>query len=191
MEKFFRVEVGSLVDVAYHRWDRELEKIENAIGAFFKEKGIESTRNSYGKTGMYGTHAVEGDEKNIQLGLIPTEKDLSTFGNQLCKKENDHDIRYFKKNSEIRKEFATKAIELSLCKLMKPSPGGFAGFYKYTPPNRSRLFEYNGVLYGSIEAENVENPLVEGIIEMSGSDFYKIIEQIEAQENGGTENGTN
>lgn len=191
MEKFFRVEVGSRVDIAYHRWNHETQKIAEVVREFFKEKEIESPSYNYGKNGICGTHATQGDEDNIQLGLVPTENDLKNFGTQICKQEKSYAIRYLKKTSVLRKEFAQRAIENSLCKLEKPSAGGWAGFYSYIPPCRTRLFEYKGVLYGSIEATEVGNSLIEGIIEISGVNFYKVIEAIEAEEDGGTDNGTN
>lgn len=191
MERFFRVEVGSPVDSAYHEWEVETSKIRIAIQAFFRDKGIESPKYRYGKTGTFGTHAKQGDENSIYLGITPTKNDLKNFGSQICKKENSYEIRYFKKNSVLRKEFAKIAIDNTLCKLEKPCPGGWEGFYNHTGPSKNRLFYYNDILYGSIEANEVGKPNVEGIIEMPGSEFYKILEAIEIEENGGTENGTN
>jgi hypothetical protein len=191
MEKFFRVEAGSPVDVQYEEWVVESEKVRAVVDSFLEKHGIEANKFNYGKNGSSGEACYPGCEKDIWFGIYATPMDIIKLQSEL-KKPDSEGISYFRKNSKLRKELAELAIENKLRKLRKPSVTGHLGFYYcYYFKSWTRLFKYEGVLYGSVDSEKISDPSVDGITEMSGSEFYKIIEQIDSKKNGGTKNGEN
>lgn len=192
MEKFFRVEVGAKPYEDWQLWLTESKKINTVVNAFMDKHGIEANKYWYSKDGTVGEAAKPGDEKRIWFAIVPEGEDEIRLKGHLNKAQPQSGRCYFKKNSPLYKEFAQMAIENSLRRIDKPSPGGFSGFYNYEMgTTTTRLFMYKGILYGSISNENVGNPRIEGIIEMPGSEFYKILEAIEAEEKGGSSDGEN
>lgn len=191
MERFFRVEAGSPVEVAYWEWLTEAERVRVAVNQFFKDNEIETNIYCFRKYGSYGVPCTTERAREIALGIVPTPKDLEKFEGMLKKQAVDG-VRFFKERSTIMKSFAEIAGTQALRDLRKPAVSGAGGFYYcYHQPSVSRLFDFEGILYGSIEAEKIIETEREGIIEILGSEFYKVIEQMDAKRTGGTENGEN
>ena len=157
MDKFYTVNEGSSLYEDYCAWHDSIASNKKIVDDFFKEVGIEATLY------LPSVNAI---------GIVPTDSDREKFAKQLCSKETDEGLRFFKKNSTVHKEWIKRAVELK--NLYKPSP---AWLNKYMGRSSSRLFDYNGVIYCSFSAEQIEMP--EGVFtEIKGSEFYKIMEEI-------------
>ena len=158
LEKFFTVNEGSQLYDDYWAWKNSIEPNRKIADDFFKEFGIESTL-------FCPSHNV--------IGIVPTENDKAKFEKQLCSKETNEGLRFFKKNSAINKEWVKRAIEIK--NTHKPSP---AWYNNYMGRSSSRLFDYNGVLYCSFSADQIEMSS-DIFTEIKGSEFYRIMEEIE------------
>ena len=106
------------------------------------------------------------------IGIVPTDNDRIKFAKQLCTKESNEGLRFFKKNSAINKEWVKRAVNLK--NVHKPSP---AWLNNFMGKSSSRLFDCNGVLYCSFSANQIEMP-VDTFTEIKGSEFYKVMEEM-------------
>lgn len=158
MDKFYTVNEGSSLYADYWAWKNCLAPNKKLVDDFFKEFGIEAD--------LYC-------QSSVVIGIVPTKNDKIKFAKQLCLKETDEGLRFFKKNSAINKEWVKRAVGLK--NAHKPSP---AWLNKYMVRSSSRLFDYNGVLYCSLSANQIEMPS-DTFTEIKGSEFYKIMEEIE------------
>lgn len=158
MDKFYTVNEGSSLYNDYWAWRNSMASNKKIVDDFFKEFGIEAD--------LYCPTAGV-------IGIVPTDNDKVKFAKQLCSKESNEGLRFFKKNSAINKEWIKRAVELK--NLHKPSP---AWLNKYMGRSSSRLFDYNGVVYCSISASKIEVP-INTFTEIKGSEFFKIMEEIE------------
>lgn len=158
MEKFYTVNEGSRLYDDYWAWQNSVEPNRKIANDFFSEVGIESN--------LYCPFPT-------RLGIVPTENDKIKFAKQLCSKETNEGLRFFKRNSAINKEWTKRAINLK--NVDKPSP---AWYNNYMGHSSSRLFDYNGVLYCSFSADQIEMPS-DIFTEIKGSEFYKVLEEIE------------
>lgn len=158
LEKFYTVNEGSSLYKDYWAWKNSIEPNRKIADEFFKEFGIEST--------LFCPFSTV-------IGIVPTENDKVKFGKQLCSKETNEGLRFFKKNSAINKEWVRRAVNLK--NVSKPSP---AWLNSYMGQSSSRLFDYNGVLYCSFSANQIAMPS-DVFTEIKGSEFYKIMEEIE------------
>lgn len=179
MEKFFKVAEGAKPYADYDLWMNENKKVNKVVCEFLDKHGIEARQYFYSKDGISGEAAKQGDEKQFWFGIVPAGEDLERFKRHL-NKPRDGNRYYFKKGSTLYKEFAQMAIENQLRSIRKPSAGGIDGYYDCNwCSSKTRLFLHDGVLYGSIECENLGAPKVNGIIEIPGSEFYKVLEAVE------------
>lgn len=158
MDKFYTVNEGSSLYADYWAWKNSFVPNKKLVDDFFKEFGIEADLYCH---------------DSMVIGIVPTENDKIKFAKQLCSKETNEGLRFFKKNSVINKEWKKRAVDLK--NVHKPSP---AWFNKYMGRSSSRLFDYNGVLYCSFSANQIEMPS-DTFTEIKGSEFYKIMEEIE------------
>lgn len=157
MEKFYTVNEGSHLYDDYWAWRNSLAPNKQLVDDFFKEFGIESD--------LYcPTLSV--------IGIVPTDNDKVKFAKQLCAKETNEGLRFFKKNSAVNKAWVERAVNLK--NLHKPSP---AWLNQYMGRSSSRLFDYNGIVYCSISANQIAVP-ADTFTEIKGSEFYKIMEEI-------------
>lgn len=157
MDKFYTIKEGSSLYNDYWAWKNSIMPNKKIVDDFFNEFEIEAT--------LYCANVAS-------IGIVPTDNDKAKFSKQLCSKETNEGLRLFKKNSAINKEWVKRAVDLK--NIYKPSP---AWFNKYMGRSSSRLFDYNGVLYCSFSAEQIEMPL-DTFTEIKGSEFYKIMEEI-------------
>ena len=100
--------------------------------------------------------------------------DKVKFVKQLCSKETNEGLRFFKKNSFINKEWVKRAVGLK--NVRKPSPAWYNNYMM--GHSSSRLFDYKGVVYCSFSADQIEMPS-DTFTEIKGSEFYKVMEEIE------------
>ncbi|WP_251316683.1 hypothetical protein [Flintibacter muris] len=158
MDKFYTVNEGSSLYDDYWAWKNCLVPNKKIVDDFFKEFGIEAD--------LYC-------QNSTVIGIVPTENDKIKFAKQLCSKETDEGLRFFLKNSAINKEWVKRAVGLK--NVHKPSP---AWLNKYMGRSSSRLFDHNGILYCSFSANQIEMPS-DVFTEIKGSEFYKVMEEIE------------
>lgn len=157
MEKFYTVNEGSKLYDDYWTWRNSIASNKKIVDDFFKEFGIEAD--------LYC-------QNSTVIGIVPTDNDRIKFAKQLCTKESDEGLRFFKKNSAINKEWVKRAVNLK--NVHKPSP---AWLNNFMGKSSSRLFDYNGVLYCSFSANQIEMP-VDTFTEIKGSEFYKVMEEM-------------
>lgn len=158
MEKFYTVNEGSRLYDDYWAWRNSIEPNKKIVNDFFSEFGVEASLYCPGPS---------------RIGIVPTENDKVKFAKQLCSKETNEGLRFFKKTSAIGKEWAKRALNLK--NVSKPSP---AWYNNYMGRSSTRLFDYNGVLYCSFSADQIEMPS-DTFTEIKGSEFYRILEEIE------------
>lgn len=161
MEKYFIVNENSSLHSQYFKWKQNMHDVNEHIKAFFAKHEIEANKYAPYKNALY---------------IEPTENDKIKFFKMLCK-ETKNGLCKFKDSSAIRKAWSNLIYENKLEILHKP----MVGFYFSTiGHSSSRIFDYDGVLYCSIEAETMGIPSNDkGIIEIKASEFYKVIESIE------------
>ena len=159
MEKFFTVNEGSQLYQNYWNWRNNIKANNDIAKSFMLEHGIETTWYCPGKD---------------VFGIVPTDHDKEKFGDQLRIGETNDGLRFFKKNSVIGKAWREYGEKLKF--LHKPSPTWYNKFV--VGRSSSRLFDYNGVVYCSITAENIDVSGCNTFTEIKGSEFYKNMEEI-------------
>ncbi|MDB5052648.1 MAG: hypothetical protein JWM44_698 [Bacilli bacterium] len=160
MEKYYIVTEKSSLHKSWFDYKANVSVVNDLVKKFTAENGIESSEYYVSDTEIY---------------IVPSEKDVETFGKSLGA-TLDNGLRRFSMRSKICKAWmeALRVAELKV--LRKPMVilyfRGIGGKYK------SRIFDQNGVLYCSIDpADGKEN---EGLIEMKASEFFKIVEESES-----------
>lgn len=166
MERFFKVLKSNSIYNEYFKWWDNRKKQKEQWGIFREKHGIETDYFS----------------PCYDLYIIPTNNDLKKFENDFYKKEYPSGLKKFKKSSTIQKDWQ-KLCETNIKIIHKPSIiFDFCLVGKMT----TRLFHYNDELYCSINYNsdlNINDTFVpSGYEEIKGSEFYKIIEQIEEEE---------
>lgn len=164
MEKFYIVPEGTKLHTDFTNYEtckKELARIANDFMT------------------AYGIGAKIVVPLRDSFGISPTKDDEKMFGSQLCKKEVDG-IRFFKKNSALGKEWATKTDGIRFDGMP------FLPFYFRNIGWRtwSRLFRLNGVVYCTMESQTENFHPVEDLQEIKASEFWRTIEEYEdAQKN--------
>ena len=111
---------------------------------------------------------------NESFAIQPTYKDTGLF-NKMLKVPIEDGIRFFKKNSKVNKDWLELLKSNDVNVLRKPFLMRY--FNNAYGKIRSRLFDVDGILYCSIECENVDNiECPEGMERIKTSEFYKIVE---------------
>ena len=161
MERYFKV-TNSVVGREYMK-HKENSRLVNELYKKFKEEN--------------GIEAKDYCPRNTWLGIVPTENDKEKFKTSLCKKEYSNGLISFKKNSKINKSWVNKLIENNI-EITNSSDIIFLSFYilgRYS----SRLFDVDKEIYLSLDGDEyyIKNlKLLDGMIEMKASEFFKIIE---------------
>lgn len=163
-EKFYKVRTESKLYAQYFDWLNSREIVVEALKKFEVENGFET-----GSTAAWGPH----------LYLKTTTTNFLKYADQLTKQSVDGGLTVkFKKWSEIGKMWAAVAKDLRF--IQKPIVGFFNNAIS-VGGSSSRIFDYRGEVYCSLEANKIEMP--ENIfVEMKGSEFYKIIELMEQED---------
>jgi len=158
MKKFYIVEEGSKLYQDYKDWIDTYLKNNKRIFDFMREHRI---------------YATEYFSNNYRFGIVPKVFDDEKFGNQFIKHIYPHGLRLFKKNSFIGKNWVKYASTMKFP--IYPSPARYNEYY--TDRDSSELLYYDGLLYASIDAENISVP--DTIFhEIQESEFYKIMEDL-------------
>ena len=151
MNKYFIIEDEKFKST-WSRYKEDLEKLNDAYKQIPEEYEIES--DNYYVT-IY------------TLKVSTTENDKKKFSKSLCK-----DGESFKKNSIIAKRFMMLIGEKGITSVIKPNFFGYGFGCRYS----SRLFEQDGILYGSVENSTNEFEIPHGFKEIKASEFYKVVE---------------
>lgn len=159
MEKFYIVKEGSRLHTDYWEWRNSVSENNKIVIGFFEQHGIEAIK-----------YWILKD----QIGIIPAKNDEDKFEKQFTKYALENGLRLFKRNSVIGKAWTKQAEDMKI--YHKPFPSWYNSVC--VGRSSSRLFDHKGVLYCSYNAEQVEMPETM-FHEIKGSEFYKIMEEIE------------
>jgi len=111
---------------------------------------------------------------NESFAIQPTDKDTELL-NKMLKVPIEDGVRFFKKNSKVNKDWLELLKSNDVKVLRKPFLMRY--FNNVYGKIRSRLFDVDGILYCSIECENVDDiKCPEGMERIKTSEFYKIVE---------------
>lgn len=162
MDKYFIVTEKSRLYNDYFNYIQNKKEIHEHVKHFLDEHGIKAKY-----------YACLG----YSLYIEPTEEDLEIFGGMLCRPK-PNGLRRFKENSRIGKAWAKRLQTAHLEALS--SPNMLLYLDSFIPRYRSRLFHVGTTLYGSIESD-YDFTLPEEFKEIKASEFYRVLEEIEAQ----------
>lgn len=117
------------------------------------------------------------------LGITMSDEEHEKFKNQLkstplyCGSDNGP-VYIFKKNSPIAKEYR----KLNIVEAHRPCIGFELDVCYFSL--KGRLFDYKGVVYGTLDSEELkkDDPMPVGWSEISKSEFYGVIDEIEKEE---------
>jgi len=173
VERFFKVTAESPLYHDYMAYIRNAHEVNELVKAFMDKHGIE--------TSLYIPY-------NEKLYIQPTKADTEKFDAMLCKPETGN-VRAFKKNSLVGKDWITSLKERNLKILHKPFvplyfPHRGGGHYQ------TRLFQIDGVVYCSIAGGFRQLDTPKGMVKIKASEFFRIIEEHEekSQKTGGEAN---
>lgn len=155
MERFFIVKQDSQLYKDYFRYLEDGKKLIAAFNELREQFGIETCKFYPDKE---------------RLIIVPTKNDAEKFKN-LMKKTSYGE---FKKASEHHKAWVEKVKNIEHMR----SPRLLYYFPLLGKRWSERLFEYNGKVYCSIDA-NVDFKIPDFVTEIKGSEFYKVIEESE------------
>mgnify|MGYP004560619449 CR=1 FL=1 len=164
MEKFYIVTDQSPLRQQYLDYVESNAKIREFYITFAKKFGIEAEK-------FAPTETV--------LGVVPTKHDSDQFAKQFCKNSDGKTgLRFFKLRSAVNKDWVGELKESQIKILRKPSLSWELGIFGKC---WTRLFTHGDTVYASLESEkDFKDPA--GFLAIPGSQFYKIIEEIEAAE---------
>lgn len=166
MERCFIIEKEASLHKKYYDYVALRDKNHEVISAFISENIKDTPKYSY---------FADFDTFGIDL----TNEEYEKFKNQLTKGyrrlEDGRKLYVFKRNSRIGKKY--KALGLTTAH--KPM-AGFELDNCYFRIN-SRLFDHKDTLYASLSSEGLhkDDPVPVGWREISKSEFYAVIDEIE------------
>lgn len=159
MEQYFEITSQSSRYKEYFDYLEADEACRKAVKKFIEENNIHTEH-----------YAVFGGA----LWIDNNQENREKYGNQL-KKDGDDGLAAFKKTSKIGRAWTGLGIK----EVHKPHVSFF--FVDPSYSSRTRLFHVGEKLYCSIDCMNrstkVKTP--QGFIEMKASEFFKIIEDVE------------
>lgn len=166
MERYFKVKKDNVIYNQYFDWYNNLDNLRNRWKQFKNLVGIESDEFVPRK----------------ELYIIPTENDLNKFGRFFYKEIFSGNLRKFKSNTTIQKDWE-RFISNNKVIVEKPNVAiNFITNGLYSQRIQTRLFNYEDEVYCSVEA-NFPNTyeIPEGFEEIKGSEFHKIMETIQEE----------
>lgn len=168
-EKFFVVTEASPLHKEYFDWKKNSYNVNEFVKVFTQEHGIEACEYSTSSDRFY---------------IVPTKNDRAKFASQVAVHELPNGLYAFKKNSPIGVSWVEELNAHSLTVERRP----FIPIYMKHSCGRSssRIFDVNGILYMSFVGDG-EFEANDGIREIKGSEFYKAIEDYEAEVNHNAE----
>lgn len=169
MEKCFIIESSAELHKKYFDYIALRNKNNEIVKKFIYENISEKENFTY------------STNRDRSFSLVLTDEEYEKFKPQLLKSytyTGKGKLYTFKKNSQIGKLYA----KLEIIPAFRPSLPWELSFC--LGQARSRLFDYDDVLYGTIDSgeltDNAKFP--EGWREISKSEFYAIIDKIEQEE---------
>ena len=164
MEKFYVVTDQSPIRQRYLNYVESNGKIREFYKAFAEKFGIEAE--------MFAPTATV-------LGVVPTKRDSDQFAKQFCKNsDGETGLRFFKLRSAVNKAWVEELTENQIKICRKPNITWELGILGKC---WTRIFANGGTVYASIESEKDFNDPA-GFLAIPGSQFYSVIEAIEAAE---------
>lgn len=157
MEKFYIAEEGSKLRKDYLEHKESVEKVRELIIKFFDTHGI--TADKYYVNNKY-------------LHIVPTEEDKEKFSNQLCKPKDG--LYRFRANSKINRAWVRTLEANEVQVISRPMVPLYFDRY-WGRKMQSRLFEIDGVVYCSFNADGEFKP-TDKLKEIKASEFFKVIE---------------
>lgn len=162
VERFFVVNKDSEFYTAYKKYKENRKTVNERIKEFFANAGIET--HEYFCT-------------NQQLQIVPAASDIERLGNQLCAKCSENGLRRFKSQSKINRAWVSYISDMEI--MDRP----YLFIYLKGLHGSSRLFFDGDTLYCSGEMDDGATA-PDGVTEIKGSEFFAVIEKMEAQEKG-------
>lgn len=162
-EKFYIVTEKSPLFKEYFDWKQNVHDVNEFVKEFMQKHGIESCEYSAACERFY---------------IVPAESDRIKFLSQFTANELPGGLYAFKKNSSIGKAWTSELRAHNLSVKCRP----FVPFHIKHSCGRSssRIFDVNEILYMSFAGDG-EFEAEEGIREIPGSEFYKVIEDCQKQ----------
>jgi hypothetical protein len=181
MERSFIATKESRYYKNFIKYQEDAERQRVFVKEFFKKSGVETREFYIIGDGMVGIPFDDYDKKNITLAIMPTEKDINSFGKYLLKP--DHiGLRAFRKNSKFAKVFAQKCIdEQIVINIYHLDLRDYFKSIDCASYNYSRIPCEEG-FYIKIESKGLnESEIPEGFTEIKLSEFHKAKEEFESK----------
>lgn len=158
---------------------KKAEKQSNFVKRFFNEKGIEGSKYIVGGNGCVNVPFSDFEKSKIGIKIESTENNLNKFNKMLCKPDK-YNLRQFKKNSKVSKEFAQKCVDEEIViNLYQPRIGDYFDSLGFNGYSYQRLYN-DEQYYIKIESEYLkEDEILNGFIEIKDSEFYIMKENLE------------
>ena len=167
MERYFIIKDKGLIKL-YHEYKFMIAKLNSAFCEFCKKHDIEAKQYYMSATNLH---------------IVATENDVKKFSSQIRKNTDG----LFRRNSELAKEWVLLCKEneietphkpvWQMSSLINAKSGLFENRF------HSRMFEINGILYGSYGIDrDWELTNTEAFQELKASEFWKIVEDAENSE---------
>ncbi|MTI49440.1 MAG: hypothetical protein FH761_16530 [Firmicutes bacterium] len=178
MERCFIASKESDYLKEHKRYEKLQSQQRKFVDEFMSEKGIESNKFLVGGDGFINKPFKEHQKSDIRFRIVPTEKDIETFGSVL-NKPNEHGLCMFRKNSSIAKEFAEKCVDNEIVvNLHSPRVGDYFGSLRYGGYSYT-TFELDNDFYLAVESDKLkEDELPKGFKEIKQSEFYLAKERL-------------
>ena len=166
MERCFIIESSAKLHKRYYAYEDLWKKNHETIKKFVAENITKAKGYSYK---AYGTFSITLDNDTYEKFKSQLMKNYEYAG--------EKKLYTFKKRSPIGKLYAALNI--------KPAVKPCALWETYIMAGRNRLFDYEGVLYATVDSGEINKETIfpEGWREISKSEFYALIEKIEKEEN--------
>lgn len=168
MEKCFIIESSAKLHKKYFDYIALRNKNNEIVKKFIYENISEKENFTY------------STNRDCSFSLVLTNEEYEKFKPQLLKSytyTGKGKLYTFKKNSQIGKLYA----KLEIIPAFKPSLPWELSFCLMKA--RTRLFDYNGVLYGTIDSDEITDNAIfpAGWREISRGEFYALLDKIEKE----------
>lgn len=181
MEKFYIVKNEKLISES-NAYAKNLETRNEFITDFFERFGIDGKKYNVMGSGFINHPFDDEDKKEICLYIEDTEKNREKFSKDFkqCKYTG---VCEFKKSSKVLKAFQQECVDKKIIiNLYKPEVGCYFKEFEFGG-YRSHFFKYEDKYYLRIEdvkSNSLDSitPIADGFEEIKGSEFYRILEQM-------------
>lgn len=163
MERFYKILPECFLYKEIRDYNANRIVVNDTYSEFATEQGIDSRKYTVTST---------------SIAIVPSEKDLKNFGEQMKKERLDYGLRMFRKNSIITKLWERKCEKISLKVLRKPSPAFELGL---CGRGTQSLITHDGNIYFRVSLDcDFEDP--SGCERINGSEYFTVAEDCEAKE---------